>query len=140
MAQVDDVKERLRSKRAKKRLSLVKPSEEEVKAAEEELSRQEAEDAEPKEEVEEVAPPTPQESFLAFIDKVEEFLRTDMADFRLKLKKVADYEFVVYQGSFGNVWGRFDIEVMRFHRTVLERRMERVGLIQKSNDLVTRPT
>ena len=79
---------------------------------------------------------TPLEEFNLFKDRVKTFLNTDLKRFNLKIYPVSDLEFVVYQGSITNVWGRFNTRQKSFYRNMLERQFVLAGLIESSNETV----
>jgi len=78
-------------------------------------------------------PKTTEEKLIILRDKIEVFLSREMSAFHLKIKMIGDNEFIIYQGSLGNVWARIGTSRMRFNRTSLERRLEREGLIKTSD-------
>ena len=83
-------------------------------------------------------PASPYEIFSLFKIKVQDSLKQDLARFHLKMRDIGETEFILYQGTQSNIWARCSVKGKIFYHTVLERQFERLGLIERGDDIVFR--
>jgi len=81
---------------------------------------------------------SPLEAYRLFRTNALDLLKTDLKRFHLKIQDCSETECILYQGTLGNVWARFNIREKIFYRVVIEKQFERAGLVVPSNDIVRR--
>ncbi len=139
MAKSDALAEKL-AKLKEKKGDDPEHSPEEVEEAERLLAEEEKEKQREvaQKERERIEAMTPREHFIDWRARLVDFFEREMAQFRLRVHDTAETELIVYQGTLGNVWMRASPQRMRFYRTSLERRLEREGLIDTTNQVGVR--